>query len=55
MTGLVDLNAIRSFDQPTLPLLLMLCGVEERRWEMVSHHEPVARIFDIVSVERMKR
>jgi hypothetical protein len=53
LKGLVDLNAIRSFDQPTLPLLLMLCGVEERRWELISHHEPVARIFDIVTIERM--
>lgn len=53
LKGLVDLNAIRSLAEPTLPLLLMLCGVKERRWEMVSHHESVARIFDIVSLERM--
>jgi len=53
LKGLVDLNAIRSFDQPTLPLLLMLCGVEERRWELVAHHEPVARIFDIVTIPRL--
>ena len=53
LKGLVDLNAMMSYSQPTLPLLLMLCGVEQRRWELVSHHEPVAGIFDIVSIERM--
>jgi len=53
LKGLVDLNAAVSFDKPTLPLLLMLCGVEQRRWELVAHHEPVAGIFDIVSIERL--
>jgi hypothetical protein len=53
LKAITDLNAAVSLAQPTLPLLLMLCGVEERRWEMVSHHEPVARIFDIVAIERM--
>jgi len=53
LKGLVDLNAAVALDKPTLPLLLMLCGVEQRRWELVAHHEPVAGIFDIVSIERM--
>ena len=53
LKGITDLNAAISLTKPTLPLLLMLCGVEERRWELISHHEPVARIFDIVSIERM--
>lgn len=53
LKGIVDLNAAISLAKPTLPLLLMLCGVEERRWELISHHEPVARIFDIVTIEQM--
>lgn len=53
LKALVDLNAAISLAKPTLPLLLMLCGVKERRREMVSHHESVARIFDIVTLERM--
>ncbi|MGH7495476.1 MAG: hypothetical protein ACREOO_24215 [bacterium] len=28
----------------------MLCGVEERRREMIRHHQPVERIFDIVEI-----
>jgi hypothetical protein len=48
--GLVDINAL----SPTpLPLLLMLCGVEERRREMIRHHQPVERIFDIIDIEPM--
>jgi hypothetical protein len=31
----------------------MLCGVEERRSEMIRHHEPIARIFDVVDIEPM--
>jgi len=48
--GLVDTNAM--LRQP-LPLLLMLCGVEERRREMIRHHQPVERIFDVVGIEAM--
>lgn len=50
LKGIVDSNA---FSRPPVPLLLMLCGVEERRRELVQRHEPVGRIFDIVKVERM--
>lgn len=31
----------------------MLCGVEERRREMIACHEPVGRIFDVVEIEAM--
>ncbi|MBI4727781.1 ATP-binding protein [candidate division TA06 bacterium] len=48
--GLVDENAI---SKEPLPLLLMLCGVEERRKEMIGYHQPIERIFDIVEIEPM--
>ncbi|MBN1518026.1 ATP-binding protein [Candidatus Sumerlaeota bacterium] len=48
--GLIDENALSS--RP-VPLLLMLCGVEERRQDMIQRHEPVGRIFDIIDVEPM--
>lgn len=50
LKGLVDTNALTG---KTVPVLLMLCGVEERRWELISHHEPVGRIFKIVNIDRM--
>jgi len=47
---LVDSNALR----PTpLPLLLMLCGVEDRRREMIRHHQPIERVFEIVDIKGM--
>lgn len=48
--GLVDTNALA---QPPVPLLLMLCGVEERRRDMIQHHQPVDRIFDVVEIDPM--
>jgi hypothetical protein len=48
--GIVDTNAM---SRSPLPLLLMLCGVEERRREMIRHHQPVDRIFGIVEIEPM--
>lgn len=48
--GLVDENALSA---NPLPLMLMLCGVEERRREMIQHHQPVERIFDIVEINPM--
>jgi hypothetical protein len=53
LKGIVDSNAAISLEKPTLPLLLMLCGVQERRRQLISQHEPVGRIFDVVSIERM--
>ncbi|MFA5863528.1 MAG: ATP-binding protein [Phycisphaerae bacterium] len=48
--SLVDENAL---SQEPLPLLLMLCGVEDRRKEMIQKHQPVERIFDIVEIKSM--
>ncbi|MBI5199567.1 MAG: ATP-binding protein [Nitrospirae bacterium] len=48
--GLVDENALSA---NPLPLMLLLCGVEERRREMIKHHQPVERIFDIVEINPM--
>lgn len=48
--SLVDENAL---SPNPLPLMLMLCGVEERRREMIEHHQPVERIFDIVEINPM--
>jgi ABC-type dipeptide/oligopeptide/nickel transport system ATPase subunit len=48
--SLVDENALRKVP---VPLLLMLCGVEERRYEMIKHHQSLERIFDIVEIYPM--
>jgi len=45
--GMVDSNAI---SKEPLPLLLMLCGVEDRRREMIANHPPIDRIFDVVEI-----
>jgi len=34
-----------------LPILLLLCGIEQRRLEIISHHSSVARIFSVVDIE----
>lgn len=47
---LVDENAI---SREPLPLLLMLCGVEERRSDLISSHQPIERIFDVVEIKPM--
>ena len=48
--GLVDENAL---SRPPLPLLIVLCGVEERRREMIQNHPPIERIFDIAEIKPM--
>jgi hypothetical protein len=48
--ALVDENAL---SPNPLPLMLMLCGVEERRREMIRHHQPIERIFDVVEIKPM--
>lgn len=48
--ALVDANS--AAPQP-LPLLLMLCGAQERRRDMIRAHQSVDRVFDIVEIERM--
>lgn len=48
--GIVDTNAL---SKEPLPLFLLLCGVEERRREMIAQHQPVDRIFDVIDIEAM--
>jgi len=48
--GLVDANAMA---KEPLPLLLMLCGVEERRREMIQNHQPIDRIFDVIEIHSL--
>jgi hypothetical protein len=50
--GIVDTNAM---SREPIPLLLMLCGVEERRREMIRHHQPVDRIFDVIDIQPMSQ
>jgi hypothetical protein len=50
LKGLIDTNAI---SPDPLPLLLMLCGVEEKRRELIKAHQPIDRIFDIVEIPTM--
>lgn len=50
--GIVDTNAM---SREPLPLLIMLCGVEECRREMIRHHQPIDRIFDVVEIESMSQ
>ncbi|MGQ9920787.1 MAG: AAA family ATPase [Desulfobacca sp.] len=45
--GMLDTNALAP---KPLPLLLMLCGVEERRREMIKKHQPIERYFDVIEV-----
>lgn len=50
--GIVDTNAM---SRTPLPLLLMLCGVEECRREMIKNHQPVDRIFDVIDIKPMEQ
>ncbi|MBI4350254.1 MAG: ATP-binding protein [Elusimicrobia bacterium] len=50
--GLVDTNAM---SKEPVPLLLMLCGVEDRRYEMIQKHQPIDRIFDVLQIEAMSQ
>lgn len=50
--GMLDTNAL---SPKPLPLLLMLCGIEERRREMILKHQPIERYFDVVEVFPMSR
>lgn len=48
--ALIDENAL---SQTPLPILLLLCGVEERRRDMIRHHRPIERIFDVIEIQQM--
>lgn len=47
---LIDTNAAA---RTPLPLLLMMCGTEEKRNDLIRSHPPVGRIFDVVMIEPM--
>jgi AAA ATPase-like protein len=46
--SLVDTNALA---MKPLPLLLMICGTQEKRRRLIEHHQPVERIFDVIDIE----
>lgn len=48
--GLIDSNAL---SDDILPLFVILCGIQERRKEMISCHKPVERIFDVVEIQNL--
>lgn len=50
LKGLVDQNAL---SRSPLPLLLMLCGTEDRRVELIKNSEPLGRIFDVITINPM--
>jgi len=50
LKGFVDENSRR---KPPVPVLLMLCGVQERRQQLIQHHESVGRIFDVIRIDTM--
>ena len=54
LKGLWDSNAMQNEDNH-VPLLLMLCGVERRRRELIEAHEPVNRIFDVIDINHLSK
>jgi hypothetical protein len=46
--SLVDTNALAA---TPLPLLLMICGTEEKRRRLIENHQPLERIFEVIDVE----
>jgi hypothetical protein len=52
LKSLIDTNA---FSKASLPLLLMLCGVEERRRELIRVHQPTDRLFDVVDIHPLSQ
>jgi hypothetical protein len=49
---IIDGNALS--DEP-IPLFLMLCGIDERRLEMIKNFQPIDRIFDIVDLQPIEK
>jgi hypothetical protein len=47
-------DEIATSDQP-LPLLLLLAGVEQRRFDMIKNHLSIGRIFDVVEIKGLSR
>jgi hypothetical protein len=52
MKDIIETNAA---SREPIPLLLMMCGIEARRNDMIRHHPPVGRIFDVVPIEPMSQ
>jgi hypothetical protein len=50
---LKDLVETNAASRPPLPLLLMMCGTEARRNDLIRNHPPVGRIFDVVPIDPM--
>ncbi|MCC7429320.1 ATP-binding protein [bacterium] len=49
---LIDENAL---SQEPLPLLLMLCGIDEKRRDLIKNHQPVERIFDVLEIKKLSK
>jgi hypothetical protein len=50
LKDLVDANAL---SEKPLPLLLILCGTEERRRQLIERHRPIERIFEVAQIDPM--
>lgn len=48
LKSLVDTNALAA---TPLPLLLMVCGTEDKRSRLIANHQPVERIFDVIDID----
>ncbi len=52
LKSLIDTNAMQ---REAVPLLLMLCGTEERRKQIIERHAPTDRLFDVVDIHTMNQ
>ncbi len=50
LKSLIDSNAV---SREPVPLLLMLCGTEERRKQLIECHPQTDRLFDVVDIHPM--
>jgi AAA ATPase domain len=50
LKSLIDLNALSA---KPVALLLMLCGIEQRRKQLIECHPPTDRLFDVVDIHPM--
>lgn len=50
LKGLWEENALST---SPVPLLLLVCGIADRRGELIRNHRPVERLFDVVEIEVM--
>jgi len=52
LKSFVDENGVTG---SPVPMLLTVCGTEDKRREMIARHQPVDRVFDVVHVDPMTR